>query len=255
MQAAESGSADKIISLIDESKADVKIANEHGLTALHYASTPEAARALVRRGADIEAKAKDGWHAAIETPLLLAIRRNDAAVIKELAALGADLDAGDSTPIKRCIEWSGQAYDQPFKKKLMAALLAGGAHVDGVSGEPPLFFAARRRKLEALRFLCDSGANLAIKVSLGGGPSETVLAKTMREHVEWTTRFPTHQSCARATRRWPRRARGEERDERRVARRRRKEKERARHARARGKGRLFSLSLSPPLAQRSAHAL
>lgn len=92
MNAAESGSADKIASLVDDSKADVKIANEHGLTALHFASTPEAARALVQRGADIEAKARDSsWHSARETPLMLAIRRSNVAVIKELAALGADL--------------------------------------------------------------------------------------------------------------------------------------------------------------------
>jgi ankyrin repeat protein len=189
MNAAESGSADKIASLVDDSKADVKIANEHGLTALHFVSTPEAARALVQRGADIEAKARDSWHSAHETPLMLAIRRSNVAVIKELAALGADLDADDSAPVKRCID---HPFGQSFKKAVMAALLAAGAHVDGVSGAPPIFFAAEKRELDAVRFLCDNGANLAITVSRGGGPQETVLAMLMRLHLARTLRYPGH---------------------------------------------------------------
>ena len=44
MSAAEGGSAAKVAALVDDGKADVSIKNEHGLTALHFASTPEAAR-------------------------------------------------------------------------------------------------------------------------------------------------------------------------------------------------------------------
>ena len=59
MSAAEAGSAAKVAALIDDGKADVGFKNEHGLTALHFASTPEAARALVERGADVGALAKE----------------------------------------------------------------------------------------------------------------------------------------------------------------------------------------------------
>lgn len=72
----------------------------------------------------------------------------------------------------------------------MAALLAAGAHVDGVSGEPPIFYAAEKRELDAVRLLCDNGASLAITLSRGGGPQETVLAMLMRLELAWLLRFP-----------------------------------------------------------------
>jgi len=190
MQAAKSGSAQKIIALVDEFKADVKIANDVGLTALHFASTPEAARALVQRGADIEAKC---FHGLKETPLLWAIERNDAAVVKELTALGADLEYRESSPLKFCIQHP-YSNEKPFNKKLVEALLAGGASIDGVIGEPPLFYAASHGQVEAVRFLCDSGADLSIKLDDddGPGPGETVLAMMIRMQVGRSVLYPNH---------------------------------------------------------------
>jgi len=188
MQAAKSGSAQKIIALVDEFKADVKIANDVGLTALHFASTPEAARALVQRGADIEAQC---FHGLKETPLLWAIERNDAAVVKELTALGADLEYRESSPLKFCIQHP-YSNEKLFYKKEMEALLAGGASIDGVIGEPPLFYAAVLGHVEAVRFLCDSGADLSIKLKYKGdykGP-ETVLATMIREQAERSMLYP-----------------------------------------------------------------
>ena len=74
MSAAEAGSAAKVAALIDDGKADVGFKNEHGLTALHFASTPEAARALVERGADVGALAKElDWAQPSASPLIVAI--------------------------------------------------------------------------------------------------------------------------------------------------------------------------------------
>jgi len=183
MSAAESGNAAKVEQLIDDQKADVNLKNEHGLTALHFASTPEVARALCERGADKEAKAFERtWGPACATPLALAIRRDSARMIKELGSLGADLDANDADPIKRCLDAN------PPKMKTLTALLEAGASVDGLSGMPPLFHVVRRHNIAAVRFLCDAGANLAIRCTLvAGGPAMTALGYAMSLHKnEWT---------------------------------------------------------------------
>ena len=116
MSAAETGNAAKVAALIDDGKADVGIKNEHGLTALHFASTPEAARALVERGADINALAKEVKYGGgpSASPLIVAMGRGNLPVIKELIGLGADADncqpypydyrSRSDSPIKRWIK-------------------------------------------------------------------------------------------------------------------------------------------------------
>jgi ankyrin repeat protein len=153
MSAAEAGSSKKVIALIDDSKANVGLANEHGLTALHFASNAETVRALVERGADLHAKAAHD----IE-PLTLAVRRGDASAITEFAAQGVDVKAGRGFVVQ-CCYGSGKA-------KALAALIALGEPVDGRSGNgEPMTNAIYSKNLAAVRVLCEAGANLALKSS------------------------------------------------------------------------------------------
>lgn len=186
MSAAEAGSAAKVAALIDDGKADVGFKNEHGLTALHFASTPEAARALVERGADVGALAKElEYMKPSASPLIVAIRRDDAKVVKELIALGADAEIcesypydnyGSDSPIKRCFGVHGA-----IKKEALAALLEAGASVDGTVGAPPLHMAIKAMHIVGVRALCDAGADLGLKCRMGAGfPPETALAFAIR---------------------------------------------------------------------------
>ena len=177
MSAAETGNSAKIARLVDEDKADVGVVNEHGLTALHFASTAEAVRALVERGADLHAKARDSAYARSK-PLDIAIRHDNAAVIKELAAQGADVDGegGSVPPLCRCFGWR----QGPIKAKALAALLAAGADVNGGGGVPPLLRAIDWCNLEAVRILCEAGADIGLKYGYHGQQACTPLASAIR---------------------------------------------------------------------------
>ena len=186
MSAAETGNAAKVAALVDDGKADVGITNEHGLTALHFASTPEAARALVERGADMNALAKElEFSAPSASPLVVAIRRDDVKMVKALIALGASADSCESypydrctsSPLKRCFGRNGG-----FKKEVLAALLEAGADVDGTAGATPLHVAIERESLEGVRMLCDAGADLTITCGAVDAPQafETPLAFAIR---------------------------------------------------------------------------
>ena len=156
MSAAEAGNSKKVIALVDDSKADVGLANEHGLTALHFASNAETVRALVERGADLHGKSSRNTE-----PLALAVRRGDASAITEFAALGVDVKAGDGFATQCCYR-SGTA-------EVLAALIALGEPVDGRSGDGKLMCLAiwhanfHSANLAVVRVLCEAGANLALK--------------------------------------------------------------------------------------------
>jgi ankyrin repeat protein len=102
MSAAEAGSAAKVAALIDDGKADVGFKNEHGLTALHFASTPEAARALVERGADVGALAKElSWTQPSASPLIVAMRRSAPSARSRRSCAGAALRSRTSRQRER----------------------------------------------------------------------------------------------------------------------------------------------------------
>jgi ankyrin repeat protein len=153
MSAAAAGNAKKVTALIDDSKADVHLANEHGLMALHFASNGEVVRALVERGADLHAKVKAGYPHSwrhIE-PLELAVDRGDASAITEFAAQGVSVSMHAVDLTKRC------CYGN--KWAALAALIAAGAPVN----EKTMNHAIVCSNLAAVRVLCDAGANLTLK--------------------------------------------------------------------------------------------
>jgi ankyrin repeat protein len=165
MRFAESGAADKVADLVDEHKADVTIANEFGLTALHFASSSAVVRVLVERGADVHAKAKEfvTSEEAKTEPLELAVRRGDTGVVAELAASGAD--------VNNCASLVEMCLFSDNRLGALSALLAAGLLVDGPGDDgSPLHKAIEQKNLAAVRILCDAGADLAIKSLRGGYP-------------------------------------------------------------------------------------
>jgi hypothetical protein len=165
MRVAESGAVDKVIEFVDVQKADVSISNEFGLQALHFASTRAVVRALIERGADVRAKAKEfvSSEEAKTEPLELAVRRGYTGVVVELAASGAD--------VNDCASLVDMCLFSDNRLGALAALLAAGLLVDGPGDDgTPLHKAIEQKNLAAVQILCDAGADLTIKSLRGGYP-------------------------------------------------------------------------------------
>ena len=128
--AAMAGNRDAVRSLLKQA-ADVNAAQGDGMTALHWAAMKddaELAQTLLFAGANVKATTRIGAY----TPLILAARNGNAAV--------------------------------------MAPLLKSGADVNGPTsnGTTPLMFAAASGSVDAVRLLIDSGANVNDKDAVRG---------------------------------------------------------------------------------------
>lgn len=152
------------------------------------------ARALIDAGADVNYKLRgDG------TALMVAVARNNRAMIELLLEKGADPDGyvpGDGTPLviaarrdnlsaARAIIEAGadvnKAAPGDGNPLIMAArhssldmvklLVASGADVDGfvLGDETPLIGAARQNQLEVAAFLIENGADVNLRVETGNG--------------------------------------------------------------------------------------
>lgn len=167
MMTTEGGDAARVIKLIDEDRASVDVANEHGITALHLAPNVECVRALVARGADVNALSmKTSWMPAYATPFETAIENDRAAVVREFVAMGQDVDKfalgprpswGPQTPIMACLQHS------KAKTKVLEALLSLGADVNVASTyeASPLWNRVTRADLDSVQLLVDAGADLS----------------------------------------------------------------------------------------------
>ena len=146
MTAARTGNA-ATVDLLLTGGANVNAAETwRGQTALMWAAAErhvEASRALLRYGADVQARTDKGF-----TPLLFAVRAGDIGVVRELLAAGADIDGPDeegNTPIVLAI------YNGHYA--LAAFLLEQGADPDiGTPGGTALHHAVRWRTYEFAEF-------------------------------------------------------------------------------------------------------
>src|SRR5471032_2937117 len=128
--AAMQGNKEAVRSLLKQA-ADVNAAHGDGMTALHWAAMKddaELAQTLLFAGANVKATTRIGAY----TPLILAARNGNAAV--------------------------------------MAPLLKSGAEVNGptANGTTPLMFAAASGSVDAVRLLIESGANVNDKDAVRG---------------------------------------------------------------------------------------
>lgn len=137
--------------------ADVNAAQGDGMTALHWAAEngdAEMARMLVYAGARTEAVTRNGAY----TPLHLAGRTGNTAVIEALLDAGANANAattsGGATPLHFAAA-QGEA-------DAIEALLEHDASVDAreVFGQTPLMWAVAYDRVGAIRVLVARGADL-----------------------------------------------------------------------------------------------
>ena len=156
VDAAMQGNRDAVRALIKQG-ADVNTAQGDGMTALHWAvqkGDVDLAKTLLYAGANIRATTRIGGY----TPLLMASKMGDAAMVEALLASGGDANAptaNGATPLML----AAQAGSAPAVK----ALVDRGADVnvkEKVKGETALMIAAAYGRADVIRILTGKGADL-----------------------------------------------------------------------------------------------
>lgn len=153
--AAMNGDAAAVTKLI-ASGADVDIAQNDGMTALHWAADrgdSATVAALLKAKADVKAQTVNGGY----TPLMLAARAGSAGVVKQLLAAGADAKAVSGAG-GTALHFAAEAGNAD----VVNALIAKGADVNAeepVWGQTPLIFAAEADRPAAITALLKAGAN------------------------------------------------------------------------------------------------
>lgn len=137
--------------------ADVNAAQGDGMTALHWAARNGDARLadmLLYAGAYLEATTRIGGY----TPLLVAARSGNEAVLLQFVEAGANVQARSSTGVTVLHFAAGAGLAEGVR-----ALVDRGADVNArefASGQTPLMFAASSGRTGALRALLAAGAGV-----------------------------------------------------------------------------------------------
>ncbi len=145
-----------VVQKLLQEKADVKVAQGDGSTALHWAvywDNLATAKALLASGADAKAATRLG-----ATPLYLAAVNGNAAMLRVLLAAGADAKAtilqNEETPLMFAAR-SGSV-------EAVKVLLDAGAKPDdkdAYRGATALLFAAEQNHADVVQLLLERGAN------------------------------------------------------------------------------------------------
>lgn len=215
--AAETGSVEEVVRLIQEDADRVNAPDEAGVTPLHLAvayNGPDVIEALLTRGADISAKADTGQtviHAACiqgrievlrlllssgsdvhvraksgQTPLHWAAATSSSEIVKALLAAGADVEANDNsrlTPLHEAVSHGQQ--------EVVQTLLEAGANIQAYDahGQTALHKAVAGGSVLLLRLLLSFGADPTAKDVEGQTPrriAETVgntMAMRLLDHT------------------------------------------------------------------------
>jgi ankyrin repeat protein len=137
--------------------ADVNAPQGDGSTALHWASDREdleMAQMLVKAGADVNAKTRLGDI----TPLLMAAKAGNAAILDLLIQAGADVTAVSTTGTTPLMVAAASGKTDAVK-----VLLNSGIDVnakDIFQGQTALMFAAALNRADVIKLLVDRGADV-----------------------------------------------------------------------------------------------
>jgi ankyrin repeat protein len=165
IDAAMQGNKDALRALLKDG-ADVNTAQGDGMTALHWAATKndvDLAKVLLYAGANLKATTRIGGY----TPLLIASKSGNTAMIETLVGAGADANSA-TTNGTTALMFAAQAGNADAVK----ALIARGADVNAkeLKGETALP-SRRYGRADAIRVLT---ANIPIRqrvaVDLGRSP-------------------------------------------------------------------------------------
>ncbi len=139
--------------------ADVNAAQGDGMTSLHWAASHgdvELSRMLLIAGANVRATTRINGY----TPLFLAAREGNAAVVAALLDAGADAKAVSVTGSTPLMLAAGAGNVEAVQR-----LLDAGAEVDvkeRARGQTALMFAAAYNRVEVIELLARRGASLAM---------------------------------------------------------------------------------------------
>jgi uncharacterized protein len=158
IDAAMSGDTATLRTLIKQG-ADVNSAQGDGTTALHWAALKgnvELAKLLLYAGANPRSTTRLGAY----TPLLMASKNGDAAMIETLLANGADANDKTTTGVTPLMFAAASGHVDAVK-----ALLDKGAEVNAkekARGETALTFAAANGRADVIRLLAARGADVKV---------------------------------------------------------------------------------------------
>ncbi len=154
--AAQGGDREAVRALLKQA-ADVNAAQADGMTALHWAAMrndAELAQTLLYAGANVKATTRINGY----TPLLLAAKNGNAAVLEPLIKSGADVNAptaNGTTPLMFAAA-AGSA-------DAVTTLIDHGANVNATEsyrGLTPIMYAAAADRTEVVNILAKHGADL-----------------------------------------------------------------------------------------------
>ena len=155
-EAAMRGDADAVRTLLKEG-VDVNSAQGDGMTALHWAAMKdnvELAEMLLYAGANVKATTRMGGY----TPLTMAAKNGNAAMIAALVKGGADVNIATSTGVTPLMLAAQSGHADAVK-----TLIDAGANVNAketVREETALMFAATYNRTDAMAVLLKHGADL-----------------------------------------------------------------------------------------------
>ena len=190
IDAAMQGNKDALRALLKDG-ADVNTAQGDGMTALHWAATKndvDLAKVLLYAGANLKATTRIGGY----TPLLIASKSGNTAMIETLVGAGADPNSATVNGTT-ALMFAAQAGNADAVK----ALVAHGANVNAkekVKGETALTFAAAYGRADVIRVLTANQAdpNVSTKV--------VDLAAFNKEEQERFAQFQQQQAAQAAGR-------------------------------------------------------
>ncbi len=190
--AAMRGNAAEVRALIERG-ADVNAAQGDGMTALHWAGhrgNAEIAELLLAAAADPDPRTRNGHY----TPLHLAARAGHAAVVDVLLSGGADAEVTTATGATTALHLAAAAGSEGAVR----ALLRHGADVNAREsewGQTPLMFASSYGRLAAVTALLAGGADPALLTRVvdiparagvddaAGAVRDSILAEFRAEHA------------------------------------------------------------------------
>lgn len=199
----------QIVQLLLDAGVAVDSADDVGMTPLHAAAScgrHEAVRLLLAAKAAVECRDSEGRTALMcavqgrelrhsrwaSTPAKYSSTPGHKAVVQELLAAGADVDAADNssnTPLHAAVRCGHVSVIRP--------LLAAGPNVAATNslGVPPLHAAASRGSVEIVELLLAAGASPSAPDSKGNTPLQLAAMDTVHEPSDYLGR-PQHPSPA-----------------------------------------------------------
>src|SRR5437868_7455214 len=174
VEAAMSGNRDAVRALLKDG-ADVNTAQGDGMTALHWAAQKgdvDLAKVLLYASANVRATTRIGGY----TPLLIASRAGDAAMIQALVDGGADPNNATTNGTTALMFAAAAGRNDAVK-----LLIEKGANVnakENVKGETALTFAAAYGRLDVVRELTAHKADVSVTTKV---QDLTALAKEEQE--------------------------------------------------------------------------